>query len=99
MELKMVKTLRIASDIVPIGQFKAQAARLLDHLRVSGHPLVLTQHGKAAAVMLSPAEFDRLQAQAAFIQSVAAGLADADAGRTMDTNTFRKRLVARRARP
>jgi len=92
----MAKAISIADDIVPIGEFKAQAARLLDRLRETGHPLVVTQHGKPAAVMLSPVEYDRLQERAAFVQSVAAGLADAEAGRAMDTKMLRSRLAERR---
>ncbi|MBA3753102.1 MAG: type II toxin-antitoxin system Phd/YefM family antitoxin [Nitrospira sp.] len=95
----MPKQIRVAEDIVPIGEFKAQAARLLDRLRVTGFPLVVTQNGKPAAVMLSPVEYDRLQNRAAFVQSVAAGLTDADAGRVMDTKTIRERLKERRLKP
>ena len=95
----MSKPFSVAEDIVPIGEFKAQAARLLDRLRETGHPIVVTQNGKPAAVMLSPIEYDRLQDRVAFVQSGAAGLADAEAGRTMDTRTLRGRLAERRAKP
>lgn len=94
----MNKALSIADDIVPIGEFKAQAARLLDQLRETGRPLVVTQHGKPAAVMLSPVEYDRLQERIAFVQSVAAGLADAEASRTMDTQSLRRRLAERQTK-
>ena len=95
----MAKAISVADDIVPIGEFKAQAARLLGRLRETGHPLVITQHGKPAAVMLSPREYDRLQERSAFVQSVVVGLADAEAERTMDTKTLRRRLVEERTQP
>ncbi len=95
----MPKRISIAEDIVPIGEFKAQAARMLDRLRDSGRPLVVTQHGKPAAVMLSPVEYDRLQERAAFVQSVASGITDAEAGRTMDTGTLRRRLAESLEKP
>jgi prevent-host-death family protein len=50
-----------ATDIVPIAEFKAKAPRYIERIRESNHPLIITQHGKAAAVVLSPEEFDRLQ--------------------------------------
>ncbi|RMF16004.1 MAG: type II toxin-antitoxin system Phd/YefM family antitoxin [Candidatus Dadabacteria bacterium] len=93
----MVRPISVAEDIVPIGEFKAQAARLLDRLRTTGHPLIVTQHGKPAAVMLSPVEYDRLRECAMFVQTVSAGLADAETGRTMDTATLRRRLEERQA--
>ncbi|MDF1614646.1 hypothetical protein P0N66_06755 [Desulfurivibrio alkaliphilus] len=41
----------------------------------------MTQNGKAAGVLITPAEFDRLSEQARFIQAVQAGLSDVDQSR------------------
>lgn len=87
----------VSEDIVPLGQFKAQAAGLLRRLGKSGQPLVITQNGKPAAVMLSPAEFDRMQERQRFMEAVAAGLADAEAGRMISTAELERRLAAKRA--
>jgi len=87
----------VSEDIVPLGQFKAQAAGLLRRIGESGQPLVITQNGRPAAVMLSPAEFDRMQERQRFLEDIAAGLADAEAGRVMSTDEVKKRLAARRA--
>lgn len=77
-------TLSIAEDILPLGQFKAHASRLLHGIRASNRPLVITQNGRPAAVVLSPAEFDRLSAQARFISAVQEGLEDEREGRMVD---------------
>lgn len=84
--------------MVPIGQFKGQAARWLKRIGATGQPVLLTQNGKPAAVLLSPGEFDRIQERERFLESVAAGLADAEAGRTMSTGELRKSLGMRRTR-
>ncbi len=86
----------VAQDIVPLGEFKSQAARLLARLRGTHQPLVLTQNGRPAAVLVSPAEFDRWRERLRFLESVAAGLADAESGRTMTAGAVRKRLARRR---
>ena len=91
-----MKVIQLAKDVVAIGAFKAQAAAWLDHLRDSGHPLVITQNGKPAGVLLSPSEFDRLQEKERFIESVAKGLSDAEAGRVMDGSGVRRRMNSRR---
>jgi PHD/YefM family antitoxin component YafN of YafNO toxin-antitoxin module len=44
-------------------------------------PLVITQNGKAAGVLLSPAQFDQLSERARFLAAVDEGLADSEAGR------------------
>jgi prevent-host-death family protein len=70
-----------AENIVPVSDFKAQAAELLRRVHSTGEPLVITQNGKAAGVLLSPAEFDRLNDRARFVAAVEEGLADEKAGR------------------
>jgi prevent-host-death family protein len=93
-----MKPLRVSEGIVPIAQFKGEAARWLQHVADSGEPVVITLNGKPAGVLLSPAEFDRLQARQRFLESVAVGLSDAEAGRTMETADLKRRLAKRRKR-
>ena len=71
-----------AQDILPLGTFKATATAVLRDLNARGQPVVLTQHGRPAAVLLSPAEYDALTARQRFLAAIADGVADADAGRT-----------------
>ena len=93
-----MRPIKISEDIVPIGEFKAQAARWLKRAGETAQPVVITQNGKPAAVLLSPAEYDRLQDRQRFLESVAAGIEDAEAGRIMTTSELKARLAARRAK-
>jgi len=86
----------VSENIVPIAEFKAQAAHWLRHVAETGQPLVITVNGKPAGVVLSPREFDRLQERQRFLESVGAGLADADAGRLMNSGELKRRLAERR---
>lgn len=92
-----MKPVLVSENIVPLGEFKSQASRFLKQLASQHHPLVITQNGRPAGVLLSPAEFDRLQETQQFLQSVAAGIADAEAGRVMSTTELRERLADRRS--
>jgi len=92
-----MKLIHLGKDIVPIGKFKARAAAWLERLRTSGCSVVITQNGVPAGVLISPDEYDRLQEKERFLESVAKGLADAEAGRLMDSGELRKRLSARRS--
>ena len=85
--------MKIANGIIPLGEFKAQAGRFLKRLGESGEPMVITQNGRPA-VLLSPREYDRMQERERFLESIAAGLSDAESGRVMDTAELRKRLHA-----
>ncbi len=76
-----MQPLKVAENIVPVSEFKARAADWLRRLAESDEPLVITQNGKAAGVLLSPAAFDELVERARFICAVEEGLVDVEAGR------------------
>jgi prevent-host-death family protein len=75
--------LRVAEDIVPLSDFKARASELLKKLAETGAPMVITQNGRAAGVLLSPAEFDSLTERAQFVKAVAEGMEDLRSGRVV----------------
>jgi prevent-host-death family protein len=92
-----MRAIKVAEDIVPVGEFKGQAARWLRHAAETGQPVVITQNGKPAGVLVSPTEYDRLTERERFLESVALGLGDAKAGRTMDSKELLRRLGERRS--
>ncbi len=91
-----MQDLSVAEDIVPIGEFRSRSGELLDRVRTTGQPVVITQHGKPAAVVVSPADFDRFRAVMAYRQSIEKGLAEADAGETVPLSEVRAWLASRR---
>ena len=44
----------VAEDIVPIGELKAHLSEKIRELRDRRRPFVVTQNGKAAAVLMAP---------------------------------------------
>ena len=93
-----MKEVQVSDGIVPLGEFKSQAAKLLKRLGESGQPMVITQNGRPAGVLVSPVEFDRIQERQRFLESITAGLTDAEAGRVVDTAALRKRIRGRRTK-
>lgn len=87
-----MKEVQVSDGIVPLGEFKARASKLLKRIGESGKPMVITQNGRPAGVVLSPQEYDRMQERQRLLESIAAGLADAEAGRVMNTTELRERL-------
>jgi len=75
--------LRVSEGIVPMSEFKAKAAEWLGRLARTNAPIVITQNGRAAGVLLSPRAYDDLLERARFVAAIGAGLADASAGRTI----------------
>ncbi|MGK5082381.1 type II toxin-antitoxin system Phd/YefM family antitoxin [Bdellovibrionota bacterium FG-1] len=93
-----MKAVRIARDIVPIAEFKAQSASWLDRVRASGQPVVITQNGRPAGVLISPEEFDRIQHQSAdFVRSeIRAGEAAIIADKVYTAEEVKAHLETRR---
>lgn len=90
-----LKILQVAEDIVPIAELKAHLSEVVRDLRGRGRPLVITQNGKPAAVLLSPEDFDQLTYQSRLVASVNEGLNDLDAGRVHSHDEVGKMLDKR----
>lgn len=84
--------LNISTDIIPIGEFKKHMAKWLKTTKSTGRPLIITQNGKPAAVVISPEDFDKMEYTRNFMQSVNQGLKDISEGKTFDTEQLKKEL-------
>ena len=89
---------RVSENIIPVSEFKSNAAKWLRHVSTSRETLIITQKGKAAGVLLSPEAFDELTQRLRFTQAVEEGLADAENGRVSSHESvaweMKKRLVS-----
>jgi prevent-host-death family protein len=79
-----MRPLRVADGIVPLGEFKSKASKILRSLKEECDPLVITLNGRPAAVVMAPEAYDRMQQRQQYLEAVAAGLSDAVAGRVVD---------------
>ena len=62
--------LRPSQDVQPLSAFRANAAGFIDQVRETKRPLVLTQHGKSAAVVLDVDEYEALVEQVELIRDI-----------------------------
>ena len=93
-----MKTISISNDIVPIAEFKAGISKWFKSIQKTGHPLIITQNGKPAGVLLSPADYDELVYKKAFLDSVGKGIADAERENVYSTKELKAALIERKAR-
>ncbi len=87
--------LRLAKDFIPVTEFKAQASDWLRKIERDGGAVVVTQHGRPAGVLISPAAFDALTESARFVSAIDAGLADDESGRVLEHRVVADRLASR----
>lgn len=87
-----MKPINISKNIVSLSDFKNKASKMLREVQSSHRPLVITQNGKAAAVPISPSDFDLLTEQARFVDAVQRGLTDVQNGRVISDEDLDKEL-------
>jgi prevent-host-death family protein len=76
----------ITKDIQPMTTFRNHSAEIMQHLKETKRPVVLTVNGKAAAVLQDAEAYQRLldiAAEANAEEGIRQGLEDVRNGRTM----------------
>ena len=91
--------LDLANDIRSLSDFKRNTVELLDRLRKTGHPLVLTINGKAEVVVQDAGAYQTLLDRVEAIEGIQRGLADVKAGRTKSARQVFDRLRCKHAIP
>ena len=70
------------NNIRPLTDFRNNMKEYLKELNEHKKPIILTQHGKSAAVLLHADKFQELQDRIEFLNKVAQGLEDYKNNRT-----------------
>lgn len=68
-------------DIVPISDLRQDAAAVLQRVRRSNAPVVITQRGRATAVMLSIDAFEASEEERRILKALALGDRELQAGK------------------
>jgi prevent-host-death family protein len=70
-------------DILTVEGATTQLSRVLDKVRSTGHPVVITQNGKPAGVVVTLADYEAMVGCQRVREAVERGLGDVEAGRTL----------------
>jgi prevent-host-death family protein len=73
----------MTEDVLSLSQFRADAARLLDQVRDESATLVLTQNGRARAVVQDYAQYQARERAMLMLKLMAEGERDISAGDTL----------------
>lgn len=91
-----MKEIKLAKDVVPLGEFKANAPKWLERARKTGRPFMITRNGRPAGVVMSPEEYDEMTYDQRFRESIAEGMAAIERGEVYTTAQVRAMLEKRR---
>jgi prevent-host-death family protein len=69
--------------LIPITDLKRQGGKVLEALRADRSPMVITEHGRAAAVLMDIASYEAMTRRYEILKGIDAGEQDIAAGRTI----------------
>ncbi len=74
-------------EIVPVSDLRQDAAKLLKRVHDSNEPLIITQRGRAAAVMLSVEAYERSERDRDLLHLLARGEKEIERGEGHDLSS------------
>ena len=86
---------KIDSDIKPVSEFRARAANLIEHIRTTRRPLVLTQRGRSAAIILAVEEYEDLVEEVETLRDIRTAEEQIDDGKIISNRAAKSRLRRR----
>ena len=75
------------SNIIPVSDLRQDAAKLLKQLNKSKEPLIITQRGRAAAVMIGVEAYEKSEHEKELLRLLAKGDKEIELGEGYDLNT------------
>ena len=91
----MASQIDITKDIQPLTTFRNNSVKMMQRLKKTKRPIILTVNGKAEAVVQDAAAYQRLlplAEKAEMMEFLREARADADAGRTVPAREFLQSL-------
>lgn len=91
-------SVRFSEDVRPLSEFRANAAAFVQQVQTTQRPIVLTQHGRSAAVLLDVTEYERLVERAEVLEDIRTAEEQVARGEGVDHDAALERVLAHIAR-
>lgn len=88
-----MRPMKTADNIVSVSEFKTHASQMLRSLSENDSPVVITQNGRAAGVVLSPKAYDELTAHFRFLATIEESDEDVQRGRVSSHDEVKTAMV------
>jgi prevent-host-death family protein len=62
--------LRPSTDVRPVTEFRANTSAFLDQVQATKRPVILTQHGRSAAVLLDVSVYEDMLDEVALLRDI-----------------------------
>lgn len=82
----------LSNDIEPLSEFRKKSADFVKRLKKEKNPIVLTQHGKSAAVLLDVTEYERISKKMEMLEDLLEAKQQVEQGNTLNMKDAKKRI-------
>ena len=82
----------LTNDIEPLSEFRKRSADFVKRLKKDKQPIVLTQHGKSAAVLMDVSEYERFTKKMEMLEDLLEAKQQVEQGKTYSMGEAKKRI-------
>ena len=82
-------------DVKPLSEFRAHVTSCLSQIRKTRRPVVITHHGKSAAVLMGVSEYEGLMSKMEVLEDIRLAEDQLAQGRGVSHETALKEVLAR----
>jgi antitoxin YefM len=87
--------LLLDEDVKPLSEFRTHVTSCLSQVRKTRRPVVITQHGKSAAVLLAVSEYEGLMSKMEVLEDIRLAEDQLAKGRGVAHETALKQVLSR----
>ena len=88
-----MKRLRLNQDITPLSEFRAKLKHCIEQVQDSKRPMVITQRGQSAAVVLNVEAYDELLEELETLRDIHLAAQQLDAGKGVPHDEARRQVL------
>jgi prevent-host-death family protein len=82
----------LSKDIEPLSEFRKKSADFIKRLKEEKQPIVLTQHGKSAAVLMDVTEYERFTKKLEMLEDLLEAKQQVNHGNTFSMDEAKERI-------
>lgn len=87
-----MNNISISKDIEPLSEFRKKSADFIKRLKKEKQPIILTQHGKSAAVLIDVTEYERFYKKLELLEDLLEAKQQVEKGETYTMDEARQRI-------
>jgi prevent-host-death family protein len=90
-----MQRVELDKDIQPISEFRSKATMFVDRVHKTKRPLVITNHGKSAAVLMDVGEYEKLMGKMELLKEIRTAEDQIMAGRGIEHEKVKKDILGK----